>query len=288
MASVAAVNILQDGVRALYIRKKVGGTPSGPFYKLAGVNSASTTRNVTERELPGDNVTFRKDSKFNDYEVALSLWTARPDLLMYFLGGTTTEVGDRTIFEEDANSQPTQFEMFIESDGVGEDSETVSIGEHYLLCNVSNFQNAKSSGEYTTFELTVTCTATSAGVSRRLIYDANELPFEMANDVTGALMASTTPSDGSTLATTGTAIDIVYAENMDATTAATHIEVFSNGVLEVEGTDYDATVSTVTISLTPTTVWNTGETIIVSVLPGLKTDAGVKIGLGYTLTFVVP
>ena len=82
----------QDGISSVYIRELVAGVGTGSWKKVGGVNSASVTREVTDRELLGDNVVYRATSKFKQYTGTLGFFGQSWDMLEFFLPGSLATV----------------------------------------------------------------------------------------------------------------------------------------------------------------------------------------------------
>jgi hypothetical protein len=277
------IDYLQDGVRAVYIRKKVGGVGVGTFLRVGGVNTASAAREATVRDVPGNNVIYRTDSKFQKYTVPVGFYGLRPEAVEFYLGGSLRQLGDVAVFEESANSQPSGFEMFIESDSVGSGNEAAAMGEYYPVCVVSNFQNPKTSGEYVNFTADVTATADPNGIVRHLIFDRDSLPFAITDNMPTLDLPVALPADGATSVSLTADITLTFAVNIDNATAQA-IELYNNS----DNTLVPASVSTTTtvVTVNPTSDLDASTSYTLRV-PGsvAASTGGAKLGNAIYLDF---
>jgi Big-like domain-containing protein len=214
--AVQETNYLQDGTRAGYIRAlDENGDPTGNFLELRGINAADLQRVVTERIVPAKNTRLRKDSKLEAYEGTVSLACLRADMLEYFLPGETSISGNKVTFTEKVNQQPKRFALYIESDAVGVNDEPGAIGEFYPQCTATNFNNAKTSAEYVTFEVTVSAEPKDGTDARQFVFDEDGLPFNVSGDDTAPTVSTATPANSATDVAIDANLVLVFSQDMN-------------------------------------------------------------------------
>jgi len=227
--SVQNTNYLQDGTRAGYIRElDENGDPTGNFLELRGINAADLQRVVTERTVPAKNTRLRKDSKVEAYEGDVQLACLRADMLEFFLPGELSVVGNKATFTEKVNKQPKRFALYIESDAVGVNDEAGAIGEFYPQVTATNFQNAKTSGEYVSFVATLSAEPKDGTDARQIIFDGDSTPFNVTNDTTAPTVSSTTPTAAATGVAVGANITVEFSESMNESSLS-NIKLFAKG-----------------------------------------------------------
>lgn len=211
--AVDTIPYSQDGITGGWIRALgSNGDPTGAYLELAGINAANFQREVATRTLLGNNTTYKEDSTFQKFTGTVTVWAQRADLLAYCLPGSLSVVGNKATFTETATGLPTRFALYIKSGADGENGEDGVIGEIFPNCICQNWQNAKTSGEYVGFELTVTAIANSAGTVRQLIFDQDEVAFDTAaTDTTAPTIDSVSPADSAT----GVAVDATVTVTFD-------------------------------------------------------------------------
>lgn len=282
----------QDGVSAVYLRKLVDGVGTGSWKKFGGVNAAAAAREVTERELLGDNLIYRKTSKFKQYAGTFSYYGTSWDMIEFFLPGSLTTVGNKTTFSETATGQPTKFEAVVFSDADDEDGNVAVIAEHYKNCQALNWTNPKSSGEYVTFELSWTGLANSSGVPRDLILDEDLVGVDVAtSDVTAPTVSAHVP----TLAATGVSVSANLTVDFSEEMNELSVEDYRNYQLTKmsDNTRIDLSLATITyatgspfrVTINPASSLGASTQYALTVKAGCRDVAGNTMAADYITTF---
>ena len=282
----------QDGISSVYIRELVAGVGTGSWKKVGGVNAASVTREVTPRELLGDNVVYRATSKFKQYTGTLSFYGQAWDMLEFFLPGSLATVGNKTTFSETVTGQPTKFELAIFSDADEEDGDVAVVCEHYKNCQATNFTNPKSSGEYVTFEVAFTGLGNSVGVPRDLILDEDLVGLDVAtSDVTAPTVSAHVPTAAATGVVVSANLTVDFSEQMNelsVETAAnysliklsdsTHIDLSLAAITYVVDTPFRVTIN-------PASSLAAATEYALIVKRGVRDVAGNHMANDYVTTF---
>ena len=222
--AVQTIDWSQDGIRKAYIRAlDSNGDETGDYIELVGINAADLQRQVAERTLLSRNTTYKKKSKVLSYDGNVTIVALRPTLLEFFLPGTYQIVGNKLTFTEKVSMTAKNFALYIESDAEGEFGEPGALGERYFNCACLNFTNGKTSGEYVSFQCTITALPVNGDV-REFIVDADGTPFNVTNDTTPPTVVSSTPANGaSTVALAANAdggIEVVFSKSMNESSLA--------------------------------------------------------------------
>ena len=282
----------QDGVSAVYLRELVNGVGTGSWKKFGGVNSAAASREVTERELLGDNLVYRKTSKFKQYAGTFSYYGTSWDMIDFFLPGSLSTVGNKTTFSETATGQPTKFEAVVFSDADDEDGNVAVITEHYKNCQALNWTNPKSTGEYVTFELSWTGLANTSGIPRDLILDEDLVGLDVAtSDVTAPTVSAHVPTAAATGVVVSANLTVDFSEEMNelsVETAAnyslikvsdsTHVDLSLATITYVAGTPFRVTIN-------PASSLGAATEYALIVKRGVKDVAGNNLANDYMTTF---
>jgi len=279
----------QDGIQSVYIRELVDGVGSGAWKKVGGVNSVSVTRNTSDRELLGDNVTYRKTSKFKDYTGTINFYGQSWEMLEFFLPGTLNTVGNKTTFSESTSGQPTKFEMAIFSDADEEDGDVAVICEHYKNCQATNWNNPKTSAEYVTFAVDFTGLGNSLGVPRDLILDEDLIGLDVDGDETAPTVADVDASAGTFPGSVTVSANVLvdFSEEMlDTTINTTNLKlikvsdgsVVAAAVTYVAGSPFRATIN-------PNSNLSSATAYLVLVRNQVRDAAGNFMAADYTTTF---
>lgn len=279
----------QDGISSVYIRELVDGVGSGAWKKVGGVNALSISREVTERELLGDNVTYRKTSKFKQFTGTMTFYGQAWDMLDFFLPGSLSTTGNKSTFSETTTGQPTKFEMAVFSDADEEDGDVAVMCEHYKNCQATNWNNAKTSGEYVGFEVTFTGLGNSSGVPRDLILDEDLVGMDVTGDETAPTVSDVDASSGTFPGAVAVASNILvdFSEEMlEATITTTNLKIIkiSDGsvvaaaVTYTAGTPFRATIN-------PNSNLSSATSYMVLVRNQVRDAAGNFMAADYTTTF---
>lgn len=229
----------QDGVAGCYMKfQDDNGDPTGTLWKLEGCNSFDTSRNVTERKLAGDNATYIKNSKFDEYGLNVNFYGLIFDLLGVFLPGTGDTDGDVSTFDEDSSGQPRKIVLYQVSDAVGKNGETGQTLETFHNCQVTNLTNPKQSGELVTWQAQISGLNKSGTTNpRSWKFVKGGVALVTSGTDTAPVVSSTTPAQGATSVNVNTNITVVFDVNVDeASLAHVTLEKLSNGVAHNIGT----------------------------------------------------
>ena len=287
----------QDGISSVYIRELVAGVGTGSWKKVGGVNAISVTREVTDRELLGDNITYRKTSKFKQYTGTMGFYGQAWDMLEFFLPGSLATVGNKTTWSETTTGQPTKFEMAVFSDADEEDGDVAVICEHYKNCQATNFNAPKTSGEYVTFEVAFTGLGNSSGVPRDLILDEDLVGLDVAtSDTTAPTVTAHVPTAAATGVVVSADITVTFSEAMNelsAETAAnysliklsdsTHINLALATITYAE--TGGPPVDTFRVTINPASSLGAATEYALIVKRGVKDVAGNNLANDYVTTF---
>lgn len=269
----------QDGIAGCYLKLQDGvGDPTGTLYKLEGMNSFDTQRNVTERKLLGDNTTYMINSKFSDFAVTANFYGLIVDLMDCFLSGIKTVVGDIVTFDETVTGQPRKVVLYQVSDAIGKNGETGQTLETYWDAQVTNLTNPKASGELVTWQSTIAALAKlRAGIltPRQFKFVKNGVALPAASgDSTPPAVTTTTPVQGATAIPVTTNITAVFSENVDEGSLANVVLVrLSDGTLHALGAPtYNA--ATFTAVWDPPTNLSAASSYLFTVEGGKVKDVG--------------
>lgn len=282
----------QDGISSVYIRELVAGVGTGSWKKVGGVNSASVTREVTDRELLGDNVVYRATSKFKQYTGTLGFFGQSWDMLEFFLPGSLATVGNKTTFSETTTGQPTKFEMAIFSDADEEDGDVAVICEHFKNCQATNWNAPKTSGEYATFEVAFKGLGNAAGIPRDLILDEDLVGLDVvASDTTAPTVAAHVPTAAATGVVVSANLTVNFSEEMNelsVETAAnysliklsdsTHVDLSLAAITYVAGSPFQVTIN-------PASSLGAATEYALIVKRGVRDVAGNHMANDYVTTF---
>lgn len=290
--SVDTKRYSQDGIQAVYIRELVAGVGAGSWKKIGGVNAMSVTRNITERELLGDNVTYRKTSKFKDFTGTISFYGQAWDMLDFFLPGSVSVTGNTATFSETTTGQPTKFEMAVFSDADEEGGDVAVICEHYKNCQATNWNNAKTSAEYVTFEVEFTGLGNDSGVPRDLILDEDLIGMDVAtSDTTPPTVSAHVPTAAATGVSVSANLTVDFSEEMNELSVETasnyaliklsdssHINLSLATITYAAGSPYRVTIN-------PASDLASATEYALVVKTGARDVAGNHLAADYVTTF---
>lgn len=279
----------QDGIQSVYIRELVAGVGTGNWFKVGGVNSLSISRETTERELLGDNATYRKTSKFKQFSGTMQFYGQAWEMLAFFIPGTLNTSGNKTTFSESTTGQPTKFEMAVFSDADEEGGDVAVMCEHFKNCQATNWNNAKTSGEYVTFEVTFTGLGNDSGIPRDLILDEDLVGMDVTGDDTAPTVSDVDASSGTFPGAVDVDANILvdFSEEMlEATITTTNLKlikisdgsVVAAAVTYTPGAPYRATIN-------PNSSLSSAATYMVLVRNQVRDEAGNFMAADYTTTF---
>lgn len=250
----------QDGIAGCYLREQnSSGDPTGPLYKMEGANSFDAQRNVTERSLPGDNTTYMKNTKFQDYGLNFNFYGLIPDMLDCFISGIKSEDGDTFTFDETVTGVPKKIVLYQVSDAIGKNGETGQTLETFWDCQVQNLTNPKTSGELVTWQSVITGLAKERNgilTPRQWKFVKGGVALVTGGDTTPPTVVSTTPAQGASNVPLDSNITMVFSKSMS-------VESLAHVVLEKlsDGTEHALGVPAYTETGGPpadtfTAVWN--------------------------------
>lgn len=277
--AVATTPYSQDGINAGWIRNlDSSGDPTGNYLELKGFNAANLNREVTTRTLLSNNTTYKETSKVQKYSGTVTLVALRADMLEYFLPGALVIDGTVATFTETVSGQPTKFAMYLKSDADGESGEAGAIGEFYYDCQVTNFTNPKVTGEYVSFEATITALAKSGNI-RQMIFDSSSVVFNTSGDSTAPTVSSVTASAGTWSGSVATTANIVitFSESMkEADLANIKIYAKSTGALVAYAGTYD-NGDPYTWTMNPTSDFSSATDYVVHIPDTIRDANGVYL-----------
>jgi hypothetical protein len=282
----------QDGISSVYIRELVAGVGTGSWKKVGGVNSASVTREVTDRELLGDNVVYRATSKFKQYTGTLGFFGQSWDMLEFFLPGSLATVGNKTTFSETTTGQPTKFELAIFSDADEEDGDVAVICEHFKNCQATNWNAPKTSGEYATFEVAFKGLGNAAGIPRDLILDEDLVGVDVAtSDTTAPTVSAHVPTAAATGVVVSANLTVDFSEQMNELS----VETAANySLIKLsDSTHIDLSLATITyvvdtpfrVTINPASSLAAATEYALIIKRGVRDVAGNHMANDYVTTF---
>lgn len=236
----------QDGIAGCYLRRlDSNGDPAGLLYKMEGMNTFDSQRNAPERTLLGDNNTYIKNSKFNDFAVTANFYGLTPDLMDCFLAGSLEVDGDVATFTETVTGQPSKVALYQISDSVGKNGETGQTLEIFSNCQVTNLGNPKTSGEMGAWQATISALAKDNVARVFKFYKGGTVPLSAmggGSDTTPPTVSSTTPAQADTSVDVSTNITVVFSEDVDeGSLAHVRLKKLSDGTEHNIGTPtYDS------------------------------------------------
>ena len=282
----------QDGISSVYIRELVAGVGTGSWKKVGGVNNISVSREVTDRELLGDNVVYRATSKFKQYSGTIAFFGQAWDMLEFFLPGSLATVGNKTTFSETTTGQPTKFEMAVFSDADEEDGDVAVICEHFKNCQATNLNAPKTSGEYVTFEVAFKGLGNTAGIPRDLILDEDLVGLDVAtSDVTAPTVAAHVPTAAATGVVVSANLTVDFSEQMNELS----VETAANySLIKLsDSTHIDLSLATITyvvdtpfrVTINPASSLAAATEYALIVKRGVRDVAGNHMANDYVTTF---
>lgn len=212
----------QDGVAGCYLQgQDESGNAAGTRFKLEGMNSFDTQRNVTERSLPGDNTIYIKNSKFQDFAITANFAGLIGDVMEYALPGVKTVDGDVMTFDETVTGQAKKVVLYQVSDLVSKNGDVGQSLETFWDAQFTNLGNPKTSGELVTWQGTISALAKERSgllTPRQWKFFKNgiALPAIPGGDAIDAPeVDSTTPAQGATGVSVSANLVAVFSEDMD-------------------------------------------------------------------------
>lgn len=219
---------LVDGVEKLwFVELDENGDETGPKIRVKGIASENFTRNVNERTVLADNVTFFKDGKFQDYSGDVTIFTEQPDLMNFFRPGELTTNGNVHTFTEKASQAVKKFAMYVQSPIVAASGNaTGKRWKRYPNVTVSNFQDPSTTGEIVSFSATMSALVKDSTDSPLDInWDEDGIGVNDSGDTTPPTVSSSTPADAASGVSVSTNPTVTYSEKMNVTSLKNGIKL---------------------------------------------------------------
>lgn len=246
---------LQDGVEKLWIRElDDNGAETGDFIRILGIASENFTRNVNERTVLADGVTFYKDGKFQDYSGDVVFYTERPDLMKFFRPGELTESGGVYTFTEKASQAVKKFALYVQSTIVAAvGNATGKKWKRYPNVSASNFADPSTSGEIASFTATISALVNDATDSPLDInWDPAGIGLNVGADTTAPTLSSTSPADAATGVAVDAALTATFSERMNVQSLVEGVRIAkSDGTVVAYATPAEVTEAPWTYTFTP-------------------------------------
>lgn len=213
-----------DGLSGVYIKELSGGVETGEFMKWEGAKSVTAKKAQNQRTILADNLVYSDTTKYQKFDIVVTLAAVRPDQMKYMApGALTVEPGEKLgRFKESSKGQPTQFNLYVFSDSDENGGGLAVLPRIYKNCRTQSLDADSNSGDYGDIVLAISGLSDADDVVREWVFDEDLVGVDVSNsgDTTKPTVSDVSASVGTWPGAVGTAANILidFSEEMKSST----------------------------------------------------------------------